>query len=345
MGSVKDINVVKEPTDGQLGKARFIFSNRYSVFDWGDMPDDIPGKGESLAMMSAYNFEELFENIPNHYVGLVENDRKKGFFDVEEPSRIMAVKLAKKPTVTFDPESNGHIYSGLNGSYLIPLEVVFRNSIPIGSSARDRYQPEDFGLDYDEWPKEKVELEEPFLEFSTKLEEQDRYISDEEAREISNLTGSEIRELKDKAREVNGLLNERANEVGFTHEDGKVEFVCSDGKIILADVAGTFDEDRFMYKREQISKEFLRQWYKDDDENWYNSVKNTKKEARRRGIEDWKKLCNASPIELLQDVLETAQNMYRVGTNRWVGEEIFEVEDDMDSVVEKIKKIKNKGGV
>lgn len=39
MGSVKDLAVLKEPAGTETGTGRFIFSDRYSVFDWGEMPD------------------------------------------------------------------------------------------------------------------------------------------------------------------------------------------------------------------------------------------------------------------------------------------------------------------
>ena len=51
-GSVKDLY-----KDGN--KLVFKYSNRYSIFDWGEMPDEIPHKGEALASMAASFFEHL----------------------------------------------------------------------------------------------------------------------------------------------------------------------------------------------------------------------------------------------------------------------------------------------
>jgi len=59
MGSVKDLMVLEQPDSAKPGRARFIFSNRYSVFDWGEMPDHLNHKGEALALLSAYFFEKL----------------------------------------------------------------------------------------------------------------------------------------------------------------------------------------------------------------------------------------------------------------------------------------------
>jgi phosphoribosylaminoimidazole-succinocarboxamide synthase len=43
MGSVKDLEVIQKPTLTEMGIGRFVFSDRYSVFDWGEMPDHIDG--------------------------------------------------------------------------------------------------------------------------------------------------------------------------------------------------------------------------------------------------------------------------------------------------------------
>ncbi|MEM2727184.1 MAG: phosphoribosylaminoimidazolesuccinocarboxamide synthase, partial [Archaeoglobaceae archaeon] len=77
MGSVKDLIVLKSPNGG-LGEGIFEFSNRYSVFDYGEMPDKIEGKGASLCLISAYFFEKLEKiGIKTHYDGLIEDSRVK----------------------------------------------------------------------------------------------------------------------------------------------------------------------------------------------------------------------------------------------------------------------------
>jgi phosphoribosylaminoimidazole-succinocarboxamide synthase len=80
IGSVKDLKILKEPDENNLGKARFIFSDRYSVFDWGDIPDYIPNKGSAIALLGAYFFERLSERgVSTHYIRLVEEERLKNF--------------------------------------------------------------------------------------------------------------------------------------------------------------------------------------------------------------------------------------------------------------------------
>ena len=54
MGSVKDLTVINAPSETQAGLGRFAFSDRYSVFDWGEMPDHIDGKGAALCVIGAH---------------------------------------------------------------------------------------------------------------------------------------------------------------------------------------------------------------------------------------------------------------------------------------------------
>jgi len=61
MGSVKDLEIITKPARDKMGVGRFRFSDRYSVFDWGEMPDLIEGKGAALCVMGAYCFERLEE--------------------------------------------------------------------------------------------------------------------------------------------------------------------------------------------------------------------------------------------------------------------------------------------
>ena len=73
MGSVKDLEVINKPQKGKMGIGRFHFSDRYSVFDWGEMPDHIDGKGAALCLMGACCFEKLEEKgVRTHYRGLVD---------------------------------------------------------------------------------------------------------------------------------------------------------------------------------------------------------------------------------------------------------------------------------
>src|SRR3989338_889413 len=101
MGSVKDLNMLSPAFENKQGIGEFNFSDRYSVFDWGEMPDHIKNKGQALAVMSAFNFEKLEERgVRTHYKRLVTSDKKLiRFSDIEELSNgasVMQVNMAIK---------------------------------------------------------------------------------------------------------------------------------------------------------------------------------------------------------------------------------------------------------
>lgn len=184
-----------------------------------------------------------------------------------------------------------------------------------------------------EWPNKAISLDKPIIESSTKLEEQDRYIDDEEAERIA---GVDLSEIYRKAGEANRIISERAEVSGMRHDDGKVEFVNIDGDIVIGDVAGTFDEDRFTFKSMQVSKEVLRQAYKKKQPQWVEEVKNAKEKAKREGIEHWKELVDTKPEKL--DIEDLVSEMYQAGANRYIGRKFFDVRD-LEEVMNDIQNI------
>src|SRR3989344_2578762 len=209
MGSVKNLAVVKEATAKEMGGGVFEFTDDYSVFDYGKMPDTIPLKGEALCRMSAYNFVELGKKgVKSHFRKLVAGNK-------------MEVHLVR---VLFPQK--GELNEG-DTNYLVPLEVIFRNSLPNGSSVFKRFEsgqlkPEDLGLK--KIPKPGEQLKNPILDVSTKLEPTDRYMDWHEAQALARLSAPEIKELKEKTLQINDFIPKRAEKIGLAHADGKVEF-------------------------------------------------------------------------------------------------------------------------
>lgn len=190
MGSVKDLKIIKHATPDELGKAQFFFSDRYSVFDWGEMPDHIENKGVALCLKSAYCFEKAEENgINTHYRGLGRSDGKRVRLNqIEEPTNIMEISLAR---VVHPQYVNGaydySMYTANLANFLIPLEIIYRNGLPEGSSTVKRLetgevQLDDLGLDH--YPNPREVLEKPLVDVSTKLEERDRYVTWREAKKL-----------------------------------------------------------------------------------------------------------------------------------------------------------------
>ena len=168
MGSVKDLQVVQKPTQTAMGTGRFLFSDRYSVFDWGEMPDHIEGKGAALCLMGAYCFEQLEKRgVKTHYKGLVNKQGKAvKVSELESPSSIMEVSLVNvyRPKTTVAQGKIIHdysIYTSELKNCLIPLEIIYRNGLPEGSSvfkrlAQGKVTLKDLGLDHQPQPGETL---------------------------------------------------------------------------------------------------------------------------------------------------------------------------------------------
>jgi len=338
--SVKEFRVEAEPSPNALGSGAFVFTDDYSVFDWGKMPDEIPEKGASLCAMGACNFELLEdEGIPTHYRGVVGEDGDVlALGEADEPPTEMAIELTQVPDLPRTGREYDYdaYHAAAGDNYLVPLEVVFRNSVPVGSSLRRRAEPSDVGLDFAEWPEGVVQLEEPLVEFSTKYEESDRYLSRREADRIAGKAA--IDELESVAREVNRVVTERAATADLTHEDGKIECLYFDGEVRVADVVGTFDENRFTFHGQQVSKEFLRQYHKRTQPEWVEAVEEAKATAKSRGLADWKSLCEAEPAPLPDGVVAAAGDLYAAGANAYVGRELFDA-PPLDEAVAAVREL------
>ncbi len=335
MGSVKDLTILKEPKADELGLGRFVFSDRYSVFDYGRMPDEIEGKGASLCLISAFFFEKLEEEgIETHYVGLVENGKIKRFDEIEEPTNVMEVKLVR----VLKPERvNGHydysIFKQEKANFLIPLEIIYRNALPEGSSVFRRLERgevtlEQLGLDH--YPKPNERLEKPILDVSTKLEDKDRYISWDEAKEISGLSDEEIEEIKELTLKIDEIITKEVGKVGISNDDGKIEFAFDDKRrLMVVDAVGTPDECRFSFEGIQISKEILRKWYRKTE--WYKRLEEVK------GKQNWRELAGEPP-KLPEDLLKAVSDMYKACCNEITGRKLFDVEGLKD-VVRRLKEL------
>lgn len=338
MGSVKDLHVIQKPKVNKPGLGRFIFSDRYSVFDWGEMPDHITDKGAALCIITAHFFEKLGSEvgIASHYLGLVENDQPRKLDDLRHPSQILQCKLVR----VVRPILRDGIYDyspvkAEQSNYLIPLEVIFRNSLPAGSSVFKRLKNgslklEDLG--FRSIPEPGTRLEKPLLDVSTKLESIDRYISWNEALQISGLTENELSTLQRYTMEINDFITRETERLGLYHEDGKVEFAFDENRnIILVDALGTPDECRFTYEGIPVSKEVARIFYRKT--RWYQEVE----EAKAKDPVNWKSLVKSTPEKLPAEFAEAISNIYRSFANELTGRNWFSA-PPLNEVLKTIKK-------
>ncbi|OHD72444.1 MAG: phosphoribosylaminoimidazolesuccinocarboxamide synthase [Spirochaetes bacterium RBG_16_49_21] len=326
MGSVKDLKIIQEPTGINSGVGFFSFSDRYSVFDWGEMPDHIAGKGKALCIIGAYFFEKLLEaGIDSHYRGLVGNDGViRQIKDMKEAPDIMAVSLYR---VIRPIEKNGSYdyseYRGTSVNFLIPLEVIYRNRLPEGSSVLKRLAEgsvslADLGLTNMPGPGDVLEW--PILDVSTKLEATDRYLPWSEAKAISGLADTNFNNMEKLTERINTIITSEVERIGLVNEDGKMEFaIDNSGNVVVVDVLGTPDECRFTYNGIHVSKELARVFYRETD--WYRDLESAKKKNRLA----WKSLVASNPPHLPDQLSGLISSIYQAVANELTGMHWFRV--------------------
>ncbi|MEM3783975.1 MAG: phosphoribosylaminoimidazolesuccinocarboxamide synthase [Candidatus Bathyarchaeia archaeon] len=343
MGSVKDLEIIKKPTKARMGVGRFHFSDRYSVFDWGEMPDHIDGKGAALCLMGAYCFERLEEKgIRTHYRGVVNAKGRVVCFDeLEKPTNVMEFHMVnvyrpkaytEKGVLKYDYS----VYTPSLKNFLIPLEIIYRNGLPEGSSVFKRLEKgsvtlEDLGLDH--YPKVGEKLAKPIFDVSTKFEEGDRYITWREAQQLAGLTDSELEEVKAVLLKVDETITEIASKASLVNEDGKIELAFdNERRLMVADVVGTLDECRFTYQGLHVSKEIARIYYRQT--KWAKEVEKAKQKAKEQGLEDWRILVKAKPPKLEPKLKTIITQMYMAVANEMSGRKMFDVPKLADIVKE-----------
>lgn len=339
MGSVKDLEICRPPTFEASGVGRFSFSDRYSVFDWGEMPDHIQNKGASLCLVSAYFFERLEEmGIKTHYRGVVEHGEVKRLAELTEPATSIKVSLLRviKPPVK-GKEYDYSVYQKERANFLIPLEIIYRRSLPAGSSIFRRLRegslkPEDLGLKEPPFPGQILKI--PLLDVSTKLEASDRYISWEEARKIAGLNKEELEEIKKTALLISELITKEAGKRGLVNEDGKVEFGFDENrKLMVVDVLGTLDECRFTFGGIPVSKEIARIYYQGTD--WYHEIEKAKKKDKV----NWRVLVKDLPPPLPQRLKDLIAMAYCASANEVTGRLWFKNLPPLPKIVQEIRQV------
>jgi phosphoribosylaminoimidazole-succinocarboxamide synthase len=295
--STKNVKIIEPPTATRTGVGIFEYTDHYTVFHYGRMPDRIPGKGEATCRMAVFNFMRLQEaGVPTHFRRFIAPNRIE--FD-----------LARVPDPASGPPALGV------GSYLIPVQVIFRNELPQGSSVHRRVAAgaltaADAGLR--DAPAVGETLQQPFLEYATMLEPVNRFVDTSEAQRLAGVTDEQLQTMGDLTVMVNEVLTGHAREVGLSHCDGKVEFLTAgDGSIVVADSPGTPDESRLMFNGVHCGKQILRNWYVT------HGLDMPINQLIADGVPrtEW-----AQPAPLPPEFLPVMSDLYRALSETWTGE-------------------------
>jgi phosphoribosylaminoimidazole-succinocarboxamide synthase len=307
-GSVKNLYMADDPA-----LVWFEYTDDYSVFDWGKMPDPIPGKGEALARLGEWFFQRVADPAQWKALGLSDDSQVARWlpmahhFHRREGNRLLMMRV-EVPVLRADQVGGSLVYDygyPPQPRQLIPLEVIFRFGVPAGSSLLQRKSWYPFDI------HEGAEFEEPLIEFSTKLETKDRVISYQEAALILKGNTDTLAEIYGRTRALAHFLHKLFAQRGLKLWDGKFEWAMIDGKITLVDSIGP-DELRVSQGAAVFSKQFLRDFYLDSA--WYKAVLKGGEMARKRGIEDWKTIVQSElkqePAKLPKPYKVAAQALY-----------------------------------
>src|SRR3989344_1667805 len=346
MGSVKDLVVERKPGEIMMGRGEFDFSDRYSVFDWGEMPDHITSKGAALCTMSAYFFEKLASvGMKTHYGGVEGGGRYGPLGDAQKPPTKMRVSLVRvlKPVTAETDGMLSYDYAAVRdaaGKCVIPLEVMYRNSLPKGSSVFRRLKNgsitlQEMGLT--EQPFEGQKLPQPFVDGSTKYEEFDRYPGWQELQNIAGLGDDELAEVRRLTVEADNVLTRELRAAGLENEDGKFEYAFTPARsLMIVDTVGTLDECRITYNGVDVSKQIPRDWYAYSQPEWKAEIDS----AKARNKKDWKSFVTARPEPLPQALKEIMEALYISVANRVIDREIFSGAAPIDKVLAEYQRFK-----
>jgi phosphoribosylaminoimidazole-succinocarboxamide synthase len=389
-GSVKDLlgPVQAVHSHAKANAVIFEYTDAFSVFDWGRMPDLLARKGEALAILAADFFErvekpeiwkefsrssealalrkgnrfgaifnELGEELQTHglrthYLGILESSPQGAEVQPRLSSNgavpfrrlvVQQVSVVKPTLANVLGRSLPDYYSTRisPAPRLVPLEVVFRFGCPEGSSLLDRVSRDPSYLASLGFPDAKagpsVKWDFPVLELFTKLETSDRPVSLSEALAISGLSAGQLQEVLLKTAWVAGLLKFWCARRGLELSDGKLEWAISgEGRSFLVDAVGP-DELRISKNGVQLSKEFLRSYYRKT--SWYQALEKAKTQAKSQGISEWKRLVLDHPAVLPPAYRELASQVYLALTHELTGKKWFPEAWSLQKVVDELQKL------
>jgi phosphoribosylaminoimidazole-succinocarboxamide synthase len=302
--STKNLEILEPPTATREGVGVFEYTDHYTVFHYGRMPDLIPGKGEAVCRMAVANFTLLeAAGLRTHFRRFIA------------PNRI-EFALARTPDLDAGPLTPG------TRNYLLPVQVLVRNELPQGSSVHRRLAtgaltPGEVGLSG--IPAVGEQLEYPLIEYATTRDDINRYISGPEAQRLAGLTPEQFQMMRETTITVNEVLTGHARERGLRHSDGKVEFlVSSDADLVIADSPGTPDESRLMFNNVHCGKQLLRNWYVDTG----HEVPVSRLIAEGIPRDQW-----PLPAPLPPGFVPVMSDLYRALSETWTGERRWNAPD------------------
>lgn len=250
------------------GKLLFTRTGRLSAFDAGPCPHEFAEIGRLRTDFAVKFFEMLDEyGILNHFIARHSESHDSFIGHALRTMKLEGGKYIEVPTP-----------AGSSVGRLIPLEWIVRREVATQGFIDRLADPDDpLTLERLQLP-ENTELKvgdkiPPFVECTTKLEPKDRYLSDEEALAISDLTKTQFTQAIQLMRHIAGLLLTQAAKNGLRIKDFKLELGLSDDERIMVADGLSPDEFRMVDANERsVDKDLFRNWLK--ERGFHQAVKN-----------------------------------------------------------------------
>jgi len=243
-GSAKDIYRVDKTN------IAFRFTDWFSVFDVGRASYGIPGKAQAMCACAVKSFQiAMAIGIPTHFVEQIDD---------------VTIRIKEAQIITDRPLTTA------DENYVVPAEHIYRLYVA-GSIDRDfrsgKKKPEDYGLPAGIIPAVGTPFPYPIHMFTTKFEDFDRDLSDEEMLAMSGITAKDRDQYWSMIDRLMGACSMEMARAGYALLDGKCEPIMGPGRRkMIGDVFCTPDEDRpvLLDKLRQSvvehhSKEYIRQ--------------------------------------------------------------------------------------
>jgi phosphoribosylaminoimidazole-succinocarboxamide synthase len=363
--SVKEIGVLEEPTPITVGIADFNVRPVFSAFDYGTITPPVPLDNSTIVLMAGFNFELLHsQGLRSHFYSLV--DKFGDEVEVEEcintriaPTTMRVAFVNRLKPEFIDGNWDYSVFDRCHVSnYVQPIEFISRNELPESSSVWKRVANGDLTLEDLSLPinfKPGKPLQSIMLDYSTKFEPDDRYISANEARKLMFISKERFDKINEKTKKASEIMTNYAENRGFRRLDGKVEFAVmelKEGKPedVLADAVCTWHEDRLTWNGLGISKQRIRDEVKKVNPLWYADIQSAKRVAKKEGHADFHDLMNPN-IKYTSPKAEFFQainKLFQAATNQWVASKVYNpyptkiesVEDTLNRAVEEFEKIR-----
>lgn len=231
----------------------FITTDRQSAFD--RILASVPFKGQVLNLTSAWWFEKTRHIVENHMIS------------IPDPNALLAKKCEVFP---IEFVIRGYITGTTDTSLWTQYRSGVRNYC---------------GVDFPEGLKKNQKLSTPVITPTTKEAEHDRPISPEEIVSEGWMSREDWEQASAYAMELFIFGQQTAAEHGLILVDTKYELgKDSEGNILLIDEIHTPDSSRYWLKDsyqqriaegsepENIDKEFLRLWFRDNCDPYHDEV-------------------------------------------------------------------------